>query len=90
MAIANKMFSPMPKIFVRHFKCSVQTNTNDCGFTPWQIWVSIFNGIDPSGITYTVSKIRDHLIKENQNITVYNQLCFIIDIICDLFIARND
>ena len=38
MAIANKMFSPMPKIFVRHFKCSVQTNTNDCGFTPLQIW----------------------------------------------------
>ena len=34
--------------------------------------VSILNGIDPSGITYTVSKIRDHLIKgfENQNITV--------------------
>ena len=54
--------------------------------------VSILNGIDPSGITYTVSKIRDHLIKgfENQNITVYYQLCFIIDIICDLFIARND
>ena len=38
MAIANMMFSPMPKIFVRHFKCSVQTNTNDCGFTPLQIW----------------------------------------------------
>ena len=54
--------------------------------------VIIFNGIDPSGITYTVSKIRDHLIKrfENQNITVYYQLCFIIDIMCDLFIARND
>ena len=54
--------------------------------------VSILSGIDSSGITYTVSKIRDHLIKgfENQNITVYNQLCFIIDIICDLFIARND
>ena len=27
MAIANMMFSSMPKIFVRHFKCSVQTNT---------------------------------------------------------------
>ena len=54
--------------------------------------VSILNGIDPSDITYTVSKIRDHLIKgsENQNITVYYQLCFIIDIICDLFIACND
>ena len=61
--------------------------------------VNIHNGIDPSGITYTVSKIRDHLIKirdhlikgfENQNITVYYQLCFIIDIICDLFNARND
>ena len=38
MADCNKMFSPMPKIFVRHFKCSVQTNTNDCGFTPLQIW----------------------------------------------------
>ena len=38
MAIANKMFSPMPKIFVRHFKCSIQTNTNDCGFTLLQIW----------------------------------------------------
>ena len=39
MAIANMMFSPMPKIFVRrHFKCPVQTNTNDCGFTPLQIW----------------------------------------------------
>ena len=23
MAIANTMFSPMPKIFVRHFNCSV-------------------------------------------------------------------
>ena len=54
--------------------------------------VSIFNGIDPSGITFTVSKIRDHLITgfEKQNITAYNQLRFIIDIICDLFIARND
>ena len=55
--------------------------------------VSILNGIDSSGITYTVSKMRDHLIKglENQNI-VYYQLCFIIDfvIICDLFVARND
>ena len=29
MAIANMMFSRMPKIFVRHFKCSVETNTND-------------------------------------------------------------
>ena len=39
MAIANMMFSPMPKIFVRrHFKCPVQTNTNDYGFTPLQIW----------------------------------------------------
>ena len=38
MAVANKMFSPMPKIFVRHFKCSVQTKTNDCGFTSLQIW----------------------------------------------------
>ena len=35
MAIANMMFSPMPKVFVRR---SVQTNTNDCGFTPLQIW----------------------------------------------------
>ena len=54
--------------------------------------VSILNRIDPSGITYTDPKIRDNLIKgfENQNITVYYQLCFIIDIICDLFIARND
>ena len=25
MTIANMMFSPMPKISVRHFKCSVQT-----------------------------------------------------------------
>ena len=38
IAIANMMFSPLPKIFVRHFKCSVETNTNDCGFTPLQIW----------------------------------------------------
>ena len=54
--------------------------------------VSILNDIDPSGITCIVSKLRDHFIKgfENQNITVYYQLCFIIDIICDLFIARND
>ena len=54
--------------------------------------ISILNGIDPSGITYIVSKVRDHLIKgfENQNITVYYQLFLIIDIICDLFIARND
>ena len=54
--------------------------------------VSILNGIDPSDITYTVSKIRDDLIKgfENQKVTVNYQLCFIIDIICDLFIARND
>ena len=56
--------------------------------------VSILNGIDSNGITYTVSKMRDHLIKglENQNITVYYQLCFITDfvIICDLFVARND
>ena len=56
--------------------------------------VSILNEIDSSGITYTVSKMRDHLIKgpENQNITVYYQLRFIIDfvIICDLFVARND
>ena len=54
--------------------------------------VSILNRIYPSGITYTVAKIRDHLIKgfENQNITVYYQLCFITDIICDLFIARID
>ena len=54
--------------------------------------VSILNGIDPSDITYTVSKMRDHLIKglENQNITVYYQLYFIIDFICDLFVARND
>ena len=54
--------------------------------------VSILNGTDLSGITYTVSKIKDHLIKgfENQNITVYYQFCFIIEIICDLFIARND
>ena len=31
------------------------------------------NGIDPSGIPYTVSKMRDHLFKglENQNITVF-------------------
>ena len=52
----------------------------------------LFNGIDPSGITYTVSKMRDHLIKgfKNQNITVYYQLCFIIDFICYLFVARND
>ena len=34
MAITNLMFSPLPKIFVRHFKCSVQANTNDCGLTP--------------------------------------------------------
>ena len=35
--------------------------------------VSILNGIDPSGITYTVSKMRDHLMKglENKNITVF-------------------
>ena len=38
MATADMMFSPMQKIFVRHVKCSVQTNTNDCGFTPLQIW----------------------------------------------------
>ena len=37
MAIANMMFSPMTKIFVRLFKCSVQTNANDCGFMPLQI-----------------------------------------------------
>ena len=36
-AVTNMMFSLMPKIFVRHFKCSVQTNTNDYGFTPLQI-----------------------------------------------------
>ena len=41
MAIANMMFSPIPKIFVRHFKCSVETNTNDCGFTPLQIWLQM-------------------------------------------------
>ena len=29
MAFVNMMFSPMRKIFVRHFKCSVQMNTND-------------------------------------------------------------
>ena len=54
--------------------------------------VSILNGIDPNGVTYTISRMRDHLIKgfENQNITDYYQLCFIIDFICDLFIARND
>ena len=38
MAIANMMFSPMLKIFVRQFKCTVQMNSNDCGFTPLQIW----------------------------------------------------
>ena len=37
MAVTNMMFSLMPKIFVRHFKCSVQMNTNDYGFTPLQI-----------------------------------------------------
>ena len=49
--------------------------------------VSNLNGIDPSGITYTVSKMRDHLIKgfENQNITDYYQLCVIIDLIIDSF-----
>ena len=65
MAIANIMCSPLPKILVRHLKCSLQTNANDM--------VSILNGIDPSGITYTVSKMRDHLMKglENKNITVF-------------------
>ena len=38
MAIANMMFSLMTKFFVRHFKCSVQTNTNNFGVTPLQIW----------------------------------------------------
>ena len=45
MAIANMMFSHMPKIFERHFKCSVQTNTNDCGFTPLQIWSASSTGL---------------------------------------------
>ena len=61
--------------------------------------VSILNGIDPSGIPYTVSKMRDHLIKglENQNITVFPHRklsvvvsYYCIGFICDLFIARND
>ena len=44
MAIANMMFSPMAKIFVRHFKCSVQTNTNDCVFfSPLQICIPQWN-----------------------------------------------
>ena len=72
MAIANMMFSPMPKIFVKHFKCSVQTNTNDWFYTIANM-VSILTGINPSGKPYTVSTMRDHLIKglENQNITVF-------------------
>ena len=37
MAIANMMFSSLPKIFVRHFKCSVET-IQMTGFTPLQIW----------------------------------------------------
>ena len=59
--------------------------------------VSILNGTDPSGIPYTVSKMRDHLIKglKNQNITVfpYRKLSVVlhyIGLICDLFVARND
>ena len=73
MAIANIMCSPLPKILVRHLKCSLQTNANDCGVYAIANMVSILNGIDPSGITYTVSKMRDHLMKglENKNITVF-------------------
>lgn len=73
MAIANIMFSPMPKIFVRHLKCSEQTNSNDCGVYAIANMVSILNGIDPSGIRYTVPKMRDHLIKglEAKNITAF-------------------
>ena len=93
MAIANMMFSPMPKIFVRYFKCSVQTNTNDCvKMLTIANMVSIFSGIHSNGITYTVSKMRDHLIKgfENQNITVYYQLCFIVGfVMCLLPVMIN-
>ena len=73
MTIANMMFSPMPKIFVSHLKCSVQTNTNDCDVYAIANMMSILNGIDSSGIRYTVSKMRDHLIKglEDKNITVF-------------------
>ena len=47
------MCSPLPKILVRHLKCSLQTNANDCGVYAIANMVSILNGIDPSGITYT-------------------------------------
>ena len=60
MAIANTMFSPMPKIFVS-LKFAVQRIINDCGVYATANLVSILNGINPSGIRYTVSKMRDHL-----------------------------
>ena len=63
LAIVNIMFSPRPEIFVRHLKCFTQTNTNDCGVYVIAVMVSILNGIDPSCITYTVSKMRDHLLR---------------------------
>ena len=90
MATANMMFSPMPKIFVRHFKRSVQTNTNDCGFTPLQIWSA--SSMELILVVYhLLSKLRDHLIKglENQNITVfpYRKLSVVLHYYCIGFIC---
>ena len=72
-AVAKIMCTPLPKIFVRHMKCSKQTNGNDCGVYAIANMVSILHGVDPSSISFNVAAMRRHLLQglENKKITVF-------------------
>ena len=63
-AVAMIMFTPLPKIFVRHMKCPKQTIRNDCGIYAIANMISILHGIDPSSVCFNVSVMRRHLQQE--------------------------
>ena len=66
-AVAKIMCTPLPKIFVRHMKCSKQTNGNDCGVYAIANMVSILHGVDPSSISFNVAAMRRHLLQGLEN-----------------------
>ena len=65
--VAKIICTPLPKIFVRHMKCSKQTNGNDCGVYAIANMASILHGVDPSSISFNVAAMRRHLLQDLEN-----------------------
>lgn len=66
--IAMIMCSPLRK-------CPTQTNGNDCSVYAIANMGNILHGIDPSGVSFQVSAMRNHLQQgvENKHITAFSR-----------------